>query len=362
MNNIISYIRKITYTLLLLVGGISVSYSQSPLCPSKATNFCCEYVAGITINGQTYAGNTGFTGPGYYDYTSTPVPTLQAGQSIDISYTARTNGNYNQYFKLWIDFNGNGNLNDAGELVFSSNGVIPNTTQTFNKTFTVPTTVFNGEVYMRFIMVYSSSPTLCGNYSYGNTFDFKSGVTGAVDPFNFSGHILDSEGNGIQNVTLQVYYKTTAQTTYNLHSTLTSNEYGEFEVTTTLNANNYNFKVIIPGITYTEPTTSDAQQFNNKVLDQEFYSKDYYRMDVNGNRQLTISDVYSIYAKINNNISNFQGNDPEYRIFTSTEWGIINSSTSDITTQYVGVASITIENILNSATYDLFVVRKGHRN
>ena len=351
--------KKLLYLLLFFSG---IVYSQSPLCPSTATNFCCEYVASITINGQSYAGNTGFTGPGYYDYTGTPVPTIQAGQNIQISYTVRTNGNYNQYFKLWIDFNGNGVLSDPGELVFSDNAVVPNTTQTFNRTFTVPITVFNGEIYMRFIMVYSSSPTLCGNYAYGNTFDFKSGVTGAVDPFNFSGHVYNSEGIGIQNIPLEVYYKTTAESTYALYTTLNTNEVGEFEVTTTLNAENYNFKLVIQSITYTQPITSDAQSFNLKLIDQDLNSKDYYRMDVNGNRLLTISDIYSIYAKINGNLGSFPGSDPDYRIFTSTEWSVIESSNSDLTGTYSGVASITVENIPNGEVYDFYVVKRGHRN
>lgn len=348
--------------LLFFVFISSIISAQSPLCPSTATSFCCEYVASITINGQTYQGNTGFNGPGYYDYTGTPVPTLQAGQDIQISYTARTNGNYRQFFKLWIDFNGNGNLNDAGELVFDENETIPATTRTYNRTFTVPQTVFNGEVYMRFIMVFSSSPTLCGNYSYGNTFDFKSGVAGAIDPFNFSGHVYNSEGLGIQNIPLEVYYKTTSESNYSLYTNLSTNDQGEFEVTTTLNADNYNFKVVIQAITYTQPTSSDAQSFNLKLIQDNLNSKDYYRMDVNGNRLLTVSDIYSIYAKINGNIANFQGSDPDYRIFNSTEWTVINSSTSDLTGTYVGVASITIENIPNGSVYDFYVVKKGHRN
>ena len=99
--------------------------AQSPLCASRPTNFCCEYVNSVTINGKTYGGSNGYTSSsggnpaGYYDYTSTSVPSITAGQSISISYTAQTNGNYMEYFKLWIDFNGNGVLTDAGELINS---------------------------------------------------------------------------------------------------------------------------------------------------------------------------------------------------------------------------------------------------
>ena len=165
--------------LTILFVSLSIaSQAQSPLCASTATNFGYEYVASITINGRTFAGNTGYSGPGYYDYTNSPVPTINAGQSINISYTAQTNGNYQQYFKLWIDFNGNGNLTDPGELVHSTTYTWVGT-KVVNATFTVPTSVFNGNVYMRFIMVYSSSPTICGNYSFGNTFDFKTNIVGA---------------------------------------------------------------------------------------------------------------------------------------------------------------------------------------
>ena len=155
-----------------------IGYSQSPLCTSYPTQFCCEYVSSVTINGQSYTGSNGYAAssggnpPGYYDYTGgAAVPTITAGQNISISYTGVTNGNYMEYFKLWIDFNGNGVLTDAGELVHSSNYQWTGT-KTVTASFTVPTSVYNGQVYMRFVMQYSGSPVICGTYSYGNTFDF----------------------------------------------------------------------------------------------------------------------------------------------------------------------------------------------
>ena len=111
--------RYLVFIFLFLAGE---AYSQSPLCASRPTNFCCEYVSNVTINGKSYNGSTGFTSTsggnpaGYYDYayTKDTVPRIKAGQNISISYTAVTNGNYMEYFKLWIDFNGNGVLTDAG--------------------------------------------------------------------------------------------------------------------------------------------------------------------------------------------------------------------------------------------------------
>lgn len=341
------------------------AFAQSPLCSSYPTSFCCEYVASVTINGQTYAGSNGYaatsggTGPnGYYDYTgATPVPTITAGQNISISYTAQTNSNYMEYFKLWVDFNGNGVLSDAGEQVYAYN-VSWSGTKTVTATFQVPTTVFNGQVYMRFMMVYANVPALCGSYAYGNTFDLKTTITGAVDPYNHSGFIYGSEGNGIPNIPVKLYKKLTSETTYALHGTYNTNANGQYSITTTLNAPLYNFQIVVDALTVANPAVSDAQFFNQKVLNQNFISKDYYRMDINRNGILSITDVYLDYLKIVG--LNFPAGTPTYRLFTTPEWNIISASTNNLTSTYPGVQSLTITNPLKGGTTNLYLIRTGH--
>ncbi len=226
--------------------------AQSPLCASRPTTFCCEYVSSVTINGRTFAGSKGFSNTsggspaGYYDYayTKDTVPRIKAGQSITISYTAVTNGNYMEYFKLWIDFNGNGVLTDAGELVHSSNYQW-NGTKTVSSTFTVPTSVYNGEVYMRFVMQYSGSPVICGTYSYGNTFDFKTRIVGATDPFSYTGYIYNSESVGIQNIPIELYSKLKTSSTYTSLSTTTTDANGKYSISSTRDATSYDFQLRI---------------------------------------------------------------------------------------------------------------------
>lgn len=344
------------------------AYTQtSPLCSSYPTSFCCEYVASITINGQTYAGSNGYaatsggTGPnGYYDYTnSTPVPTITAGQNITISYTAQTNSNYMEYFKLWVDFNGNGVLSDAGEQVYAYN-VSWSGTKTINATFQVPTTVFNGQVYMRFMMVYANVPALCGSYAYGNTFDLKTTITGAVDPYNHSGFIYGAEGVGIPNIPVKLYKKLTSETTYTLHGTYNTNANGQYSITTNLNAPLYNFQIIVDNLTVANPTSTDAQFFNQKILTQGFNSKDYYRLNTNGNNILTISDVYEVYQKTYN--VPWEAGVPLYRLFNQTEWNVINSSSSDLRTTYPGTQGLTIQSPINSGTTNFYLIRTGYAN
>ena len=360
-------LRVIVFLILLLpFFGVKV-YAQSPLCSSYPTNFCCEYVASVTINGQTYAGSNGYTagsggtGPnGYYDYTSgTPVPTINAGDNITISYTALTNGNYMEYFKLWVDFNGNGVLSDPGEQVYAYN-VSWLGTKTVNSTFQVPTTVFNGPVYMRFMMVYANVPALCGSYAYGNTFDFVTNITGAVDPFNHSGTIYGGNGDPLAGVNLNLYKSNVGTNSFSLHGSYQTDLNGNYSITTSLDANSYDFRLEIPTITVSNPSNSDAIFFNTKILTQNFSSVDFYRMDVNDDNKLTISDVFLIFAKINR--SSWIVQPPNYKIFNETEWNTIVNSSSNLKSSVTGSSSILINNLQTSSSTNFYVARPGLKN
>lgn len=360
MRCITKNIAKVLCLFVTMTGGIYTLYGQSPLCPSTSTSFGYEYVAGITINGQYYAGNTGFSGPGYYDYTNTPVPNINAGDVITISYTARTNGNYKQFFKFWFDFNGNGVLTDPGELVLDQNATIANTTQTFNQTFTVPTSVFNGQVFMRFIMVFSSSPTICGNYSYGNTFDFKTTITGATDPFNYSGFVKGALEQGISNIPIKLFYKLKSAQNYTLFNTYTTDNQGQYSIVTNLNANLYDFRLVVDQITTQLPTMQDISYFAGSILSQSTQSKYYYNLDTNQDSRSTTSDLYQISRRIQNTTWN---NNVNYRLFTPQEWNIVkNTSNINYKNQYPGVSTITQDSILPGQISNLYLIRTGHRN
>jgi len=356
--------RYLIFIIFLFGGKI---YSQSPLCSSRPTTFCCEYVSSITINGRTYSGSNGFSSSsggspaGYYDYTYTKdtVPRIKAGQSITISYTAVTNGNYMEYFKLWIDFNGNGNLTDAGELIHSYN-VSWTGTKTMTSTFTVPTSVYNGEVYMRFVMQYSGSPTICGTYPYGNTFDFKTRIIGATDPFSYSGYVYGSEGIGISNVPVSLYSKLKTDVTYVSLNSSTTDANGKYNLSSTRDASIYDFQLRIGSLSVSSPSVSDAQYFNQKVLLRDFNSRDYYRMDVNIDNNLTITDVYLIYWRIVG--SGWKSSVSYYRLFTSTEWQFISSSSSNLKSSYPGSQSVIVSGLTNKGNSNFYLVRTGYKN
>jgi hypothetical protein len=321
-------------------------------------------VSSVTINGRTFQGSTGFSSAsggspaGYYDYTYTKdtVPRIKAGQSITISYTGVTNGNYMEYFKLWIDFNGNGILTDAGELVHAQNQSWLGT-KTMTATFTVPTSVYNGEVYMRFVMQFSGSPVICGTYPYGNTFDFKTRIVGATDPFSFTGNIYNSNGTGLANVPVELYSKLKTDVTYTLLSTVTTDATGKYTLSSSRDATIYDFQLRISNLTISAPTTLDAQTFNQKLFTQNYNSKDYYRMDINDDSRFTITDVYLVYARIVGR--SFK---TTYRIFTPTEYNTINTSTSNLKSTITGTQSVTLTGLTNKGTSNYYLFRTGFVN
>ena len=189
---------KKVYPIIAIIMALAGQLNaQSPLCSSYPTTFCCEYVSSVTINGITRAGApdaTGFTsGPGYFDYTGELLTSFVAGNTYPVSVTVKTNSNYQEFVKIWFDFNGNGNLNDAGELVFDQVNTF-NGTLVYSGNITVPTTAFNGNVYIRVVMVYANSPALCGTYSYGTTLDFKASISGGLTPRNLGVTTTSSGG------------------------------------------------------------------------------------------------------------------------------------------------------------------------
>lgn len=187
--------KNFTFLFLFLIIFMNESFAQSPLCESTATSFCCEYVESVTINGATRSGNSDFTGPGYYDYTNDVLTNLVAGNTYPVSIVVNTNSAYQEYVKIWFDFNGNGVLSDPGELIFDQVNTV-NGSYTFTGSFTVPTSAFNGDVYLRVMMVYNSTPVLCGNYDYGNTLDFKANVSGGVSSETLTVNTIDNGGSG----------------------------------------------------------------------------------------------------------------------------------------------------------------------
>jgi hypothetical protein len=199
------------------------------------------------------------------------------------------------------------------------------------------------------------------NLSTGCVSSTRTAVVATVNyptPFTYSGTIYNSEGVGVLNIPIKLFYKTKAESAYILLQTYNTNSSGVFSISTSLDIANYDFQIVIDGLSITSPSISDALAFNQKVLFQTFNAKDYYRMNTNGNSNLTIADVFLIYKKING----ISWSVPNYRLFTNTEWSAINTSLINLTSLYSGTQSITLTNPTAGGSSSYYLIKTGFVN
>ena len=201
------------------------------------------------------------------------------------------------------------------------------------------------------------------NTSTGCVSSTRTAVTATVNyptPFTYSGIVYNSEGVGVANLPINLRYKTKAEQNYTFLQTYTTNTFGSYSISTSLDTSIYDFQITIQGLNIPNPNNSDAIHFNQKIFSQNVNAKDYYRMNTNGNNQLTITDVYLIYRKINGNPWLFSV--PSYRLFTTSEWNIINSSTLNLLGTYPGTQTITIIKPIAGGSSTHYLVRTGFSN
>jgi hypothetical protein len=104
---------------------------------------------------------------GYGDYTSI-CGTISQGNIYEIHLTPSMVGQDINYWRVWIDYNQDGDFYDLDELVAYGSGL-----STVSGLITVPPLILSGETRMRIIMTpggYPSDP--CGDYLLGETEDY----------------------------------------------------------------------------------------------------------------------------------------------------------------------------------------------
>jgi hypothetical protein len=135
----------------------------------------------------------------YTDF-KTSATALEAGKTIPISIKAGSCGvDKNKIAKVFIDWNSDGDFDDAGESVFSSAVIASTATVTGNIIVPITVTPGNSSV-MRVVLVETSNAaniTACGSYANGETQDYTVNFTksssdvGIISFNNFPENICD---------------------------------------------------------------------------------------------------------------------------------------------------------------------------
>jgi chitodextrinase len=109
------------------------------------------------------------SGASPYTFFSSKTISLNIGQPHSFTLTpAFSLLSYSEYWRIWIDYNGDKDFDDAGELVYDA-GSASSSARTGS--FTVPSTA-TGTTRMRISMKYNAAPTTCEAFSFGEVEDY----------------------------------------------------------------------------------------------------------------------------------------------------------------------------------------------
>jgi M6 family metalloprotease-like protein len=147
----------VTFTFMNVTG----STDELSYCESQGNNANYEWISSVTIGSFTNSSSAA----GYTDFTSKTI-SLSSGQSTTLELIPEFSSTlYTEYWKVWIDYNEDGDFDDEGEEVFSGTG-----SSAVSGSFTVADVTV--KTRMRISMKYKETPTSCETFSYGEVEDY----------------------------------------------------------------------------------------------------------------------------------------------------------------------------------------------
>uniref|UniRef100_UPI00404B6343 GEVED domain-containing protein n=1 Tax=Gelidibacter sp. TaxID=2018083 RepID=UPI00404B6343 len=146
--------------------NVTTLVSTVTYCASQGNNTNDEWIQRVQLGSiNNNSGNNG----GYADFTSFST-TLVKGTSNTVTITPAWSGTvYREAYRVWIDYNQDGDFNDSGEQVYNRTRT---NASVVSGSFTVPTSAVNGATRMRVSMKYNASPTSCETFAYGEVEDY----------------------------------------------------------------------------------------------------------------------------------------------------------------------------------------------
>jgi hypothetical protein len=160
--------RSATFTIAGMPFTVSQALGTPPppvtYCASKGNNSSMEWIQQVSVAGTVRAtSNNG----GYSNQTGTaPIPLARGFNAVSLT-PGFSGGAYGEYWRVWIDFNGDGVFSDASELVYSGSG-----TSAISGSFSVPSNVPAGNMRMRISMKWGAGAASCETFSYGEVEDY----------------------------------------------------------------------------------------------------------------------------------------------------------------------------------------------
>jgi uncharacterized repeat protein (TIGR02543 family) len=140
-------------------------------CVSKSEFPWSDWISSIKVN--TFINNS--QKDQYSNFTNL-VASADIGKNVQVSLkTSFSFETFSEFWKIWIDWNQDGSLNDTNETAFQSIALAPDLGTEYKETmgsFIVPTTALLGRTKMRISMKRGSFPSPCEIFTFGEVEDY----------------------------------------------------------------------------------------------------------------------------------------------------------------------------------------------
>jgi hypothetical protein len=359
-------------TLLFLFVGL-VGFAQ--VCPTPTTTGAFVTLDATYQLATTTAGNTD-VGLCFYNNTTELITAAQFRVFYDIntfsgvSTVTSLNTSYAQYLQF-VD-------NPTAGYVTITMSYTGNLSS-----FTIPNGAFvklNLTHVAGFASLTSTTPmTFSGVQTFPQTATTQAGMDYALNLQNFGGVFLQQlfsysgtftnvTGSGAKNIPVILEKKLMTASSWTTVTTSTTDVAGNFTFTNLpIDITSWDVRIRVNGsslVTGNIISVSDSQKINRFVLGQDTPTGfDFYTADANGDNNITVSDVYSVFGRVSGRFTVWPNSVKDVKFFSASEYASINGATSSLQSTIPGVTDLVF-NILPGAgnTVTFYVAAPGDAN
>ena len=363
--------KKLVTLLFLFVGLIG----SAQVCPTPTTTGAFVTLDATYQLATTAAGSTE-VGLCFYNNTTELITAAQFRVFYDkntfsgVSNVTSLNTSYAQY----LQFVDNPTVGFV-TITMSYTGNLPS--------FTIPNGSFvklNLTHVAGFASLTSTTPmTFSGVQTFPQTATNQAGMDYALNlqnfggvflpqTFSYSGTFTNVTGSGAKNIPVILEKKLMTSSTWTTVTTSTTSIDGAFTFTDLpIDITSWDVRIRVDGSTLTTGniiSVSDAQKVNRFVLGQDTPTGfDFYTADVNGDNNITVSDVYGVFGRVSGRFTSWPNLIKDVKFFSATEYASINGATSSLQSTIPGVTDLVF-NILPGAgnTVTFYVASPGDAN
>ena len=359
-------------TLLFLFVGL-VGFAQ--VCPTPTTTGAFVTLDATYQLATTTAGNTD-VGLCFYNNTTELITAAQFRVFYDIntfsgvSTVTSLNTSYAQYLQF-VD-------NPTAGYVTITMSYTGNLSS-----FTIPNGAFvklNLTHVAGFASLTSTTPmTFSGVQTFPQTATTQAGMDYALNLQNFGGVFLQQlfsysgtftnvTGSGAKNIPVILEKKLMTASSWTTVTTSTTDVAGNFTFTNLpIDITSWDVRIRVNGSSLATGniiSVSDSQKINRFVLGQDTPTGfDFYTADANGDNNITVSDVYSVFGRVSGRFTVWPNSVKDVKFFSASEYASINGATSSLQSTIPGVTDLVF-NILPGAgnTVTFYVAAPGDAN